>query len=232
MPLTDNFTKNDIQRYLDNYKKISIRELNRKKKGKFIVYISKKDKMLNLGGIIINNTNEEFIMLKNGEKTWSVQKDDNIFYADVDNDISYYLEKINNNNNILNNLKSSKVLFKEFNNIENILTNLYQNPRLNIKNINKIKEEYGIEDFEYIKKEDLLYNDYIKYYDNEKRKLSTLGKVVDIRKTDNIIISVGLMGLYENRVYSWKIIPDKYYLFRREKDDLTKLLKKIIKNNK
>ena len=169
-------------------------------------------------------------MLKNGDKTWSVQKEDNIFYADVDNDISYYLEKISNNNNILNSLNTSKVSFKQFNNIDNILTNLYQNSKLDLNNINKIKRECEIEDYEYIKKEDLLYNDYIKYYDNEKRKLSTLGKVIDIKKTDNIIISVGLMGIYENRAYFWKIIPDKYYLFRTEKDGLTKLLKKIINN--
>ena len=227
MPLTENFNKNDIQRYLDNYKEITKKQLNRVKQGTFIAYITQKTNQLNLGGILIHNkNNNDYIILKNGTISWSVQKKGNKFYTDVDNDTAYYIEKINNNNSILESLKSSKVQFKNFNNIDNIINNLYEKS-INKNIIKKIQKENDITDFIYMEKNDISYNDYIKYYDYENKKLSPLSKVIDIKKIKGIIISITLLSRYDDDPYIWKIIPDKYYIYRAPDQGLTKLLTEL-----
>ena len=224
MPLTDKFSDKDKKNYLSNYKKISKKELlNDKiiKKGDYIVYLS-KDNKLNLGGILIAKS-DEYIMLKNGDRAWSVQLKSNKFYKEFDDELEILKSKIDDDNEIIKKLNGNPLNLSKLNNIEDILEKLEYKD--NTKDINKIIKKFKLKDFEFIDKKKIMYDDYLVYYDFDKDKISSLCRVVDMKFINKNLINITLYSKYNDNTYYFRIIPDKYYIFRSKN-----LLEKLIKN--
>jgi len=81
---TEKLSKDEIKQKLEDYKKVD--KIENIKIGTHVRYFSKKgDKMVfRLGGIIIaNNGLPDYVILKNGAKSWSVQTKDTIFFARI-----------------------------------------------------------------------------------------------------------------------------------------------------
>jgi len=81
---TEKLSKDEIKQKLEDYKKVD--KIGNVKIGTHVRYFSKKGNIMvfRLGGIIIaNNGLPDYVILKNGTKSWSVQTKDTIFFARI-----------------------------------------------------------------------------------------------------------------------------------------------------
>ena len=224
MPLTDKFTDDDKKNYLSNFKKINKNILlNDKiiKKGDYIVYLTKENQ-LNLGGILIAKS-DEYIMLKNGDVVWSVQIKNNKFYKEFDDELDNLKNKIDDDNDIITKNNGNPLSLAKLNNIDDIIEKI--DYKFNLKEVNKIIKKFKLKDYDYIEKNEIMYDDYIIFYNYENDKISTLCRVVDMKFKNKNLLNITLYSKNNDNTYYFRIIPDKYYIFKSKR-----LLEKLIKN--
>ena len=221
MTLHKYFTKNDIKVHLKDYRKI--KNFDEIKKGIHIKYLIKSQNDLyeyRLGGYLKFNY-PDYIVLTSQNSTWSVKKEDHLFFYKKKIDSEKLIEDINKNNNLIQELNGkNKTVFKitdEINEItknnKDIFSNLSSNKKPKKHNIDELKKKHNIEKWEYLTNNELKIGIVICHVSLFGDKISERGLITDITFQENGTIRNITLYNNDNKGYQWKIKPHNYYLF-------------------
>jgi hypothetical protein len=226
------FATEDIKQHLKDYKRIKNFDII--KKGEHIKYLIKSDNDLyeyRLGGYLKYNY-PDYIVLKSVNSIWSVRKEDHIFFHKKKVDGNKFMENIEKNNNLiqeLNNKKTQKKMpideIKEITkNNDDIFSNLSSSKKPKKQYIDDLKKKYDIISWNYVTNDEIKIGNIIRYITLTGDKISDRGMVTDINLRDNNTIQNITLYNNDNKAYSWKIKPHKYYLFLHPKSAIISAL--------
>ena len=238
MTITEDFTTKEKKLYLSSFDKVKPTLFYNDKAiptGSFIAYVSKDTKELHLGGVLTRVDHDgSYIYLVNGNKSWSVNINEHIFYIKREINDSHHMLEFEDLNNALKFYGSDPIIMNDLENIEEFIE-FIDLPKINIsrKEIREIQKKYDIKDSTYISTPDLYdsldVGDYIKYYDKETNKISTSARITKWKKENGRIRNYTLYSRYNNKDVIWKIRPQDFIIFKlKNLDNFKDELKDII----
>lgn len=227
MPITDIFTDADVKEHLKNYKKVkSFDSVKKWTHLKYFTHIEDGMYKYMMGGLL-KYKYDDYVVLQNGTFTWSVQKSDTIFYQRVIVNEDILRNNIEKNNKLIKEMGGDAVdLIKENNN--DIFSCLRKDKKPKKKNIKDIRDKFGLDGWGLLYENLLKRSQYIRYVDLNGTNISNESIIIDINYTkDGNIKSIKLTE--EDKHYSWKIKPKKYYIFKNPNSEMKALMRRINK---
>jgi len=227
MPITDIFTDVDIKEHLKNYKKIKTFDLVKKWTPlRYFTHVEGGMYKYMMGGLL-KYKYDDYVVLQNGTFTWSVQKADTVFYQRVIIKENILQDKIEKNNKLIEDMGGKAVNLIEDDN-EDIFSCLRKDKKPKKKNIKDIRNKFSLEGWGLLYENLLKQSQYIRYVDLHGDNISNESIITDIYYTkDGNIRSIKLTE--ENKHYSWKINPKKYYIFKNPNSEIKALMKRLDK---
>jgi hypothetical protein len=221
MVFNDIFNETDIKEHLKNYKKIiNFHKIQKDSHIKYFTHVKDNKYNYNNGGFLKYNYND-YLILYSGKTSWSVQKNNNVFFVRVYIDENELQNKIDNNNKILKKLGVKVVNIDTSNNntSNNDIFAKLSKPIKVPKNIPKeLKHKFKLHKWKFLKIDEIVVGMVIIYIDLNKESKSNECLVRNIIYNKNnsiksLKVDERTNVLDKRPKYSWYIIPHKYYIF-------------------
>jgi len=229
MPITDIFTDADVKDHLKNYQKIkSFDKIKKWTPIKYFIHMKGGMYKYMMGGLL-KYKYDDYIVLQSGETTWSVQKVDTVFYQRVSINDDILRGNIKKNNKLIEEMGGDAVNLIEEDN-EDIFSSLRTEKKPDNTYIKDIRAKFGIDGWGLLDEKSLKQSQYIRYVDLHCNNISNESIIRSINYTkDGNIKSIKLVE--EDKYYSWKINPKKYYIFKNPNSEIKALMRRINKFN-
>ena len=227
MPITDIFTDADVKEHLKNYKKIKTFDSVKKWTPlRYFTHVEGGMYKYMMGGLL-KYKYDDYVVLQNGTFTWSVQRADTVFYQRVIIKEDILQDKIEKNNKLIEDMGGNSVNLIEDDN-EDIFSCLRKDKKPKKKNIKDIRNKFSLEGWGLLYENLLKRSQYIRYVDLHGDNISNESIITDIYYTKGgNIRSIKLTE--ENKHYSWKINPKKYYIFKNPNSEIKALMRRLDK---
>lgn len=225
MPITDIFTEEDIKDHLKSYKKIKdFDKVDRGSHIKYFTHIKDKKYQYKMGGLL-KYKYDDYIILVSGKRSWSVQKENNVFFVQYKLDENKLKEKIDKNNRLIEELGGDKKRLVPDDN-DDIFSSLRKAKIPSKTTVSDVKKKFGLDGWKHINPNKIITSNVIKYVDLKGDSVSQESFVKDVINNKNgTIKSIKLLD--ENSKYSWKINPHKYFIFKHPMSEMKALFKKL-----
>lgn len=218
----DIYSQKDIKEHLKSYQKI--KSFDKVKRGTHIKYLKKVsgDTYKYMIGGLLKFNYDDYIVLNSGSSSWSVQKEDHIFYQQIKINEKQLQRRVDDNNSIIKDYGGVEENVIEDDNSD-IFSKLAKRRPLKKNRIKEIKKKFDLEDWYHVTVKSLQTSQYIKYVDLNGEKISKQCRIIDILYNDNgTIKSIQLKERYQP--YKWKIKPHKYYIFKHPSSEIMALM--------
>lgn len=220
MPFDKIFTNQDIKRNLKDYSMVI--DFKLVSKGTHIRYMSKKKSgfAFRLGGYF-RNAFDDYVILYNDKRRWSVQKNTNVFFSKNKVKPRHFKLEIDRNNKKLVNMGGAPICLTDpiqdvEDNNKDIFSLLRKSKEPTDNTIKNIKKTYKLNDWRYLKHDQLKENDVVYLISLDGKTKSDLGIVIGVKKNNNNTTKIVEMCCvdWSKNMYKWKIKPHKYYIFK------------------
>lgn len=224
MPFDKIFTNTDIKKNLRDYSMII--DFKYVSKGTHIRYMKKMKGggfAFRMGGYF-RNAFDDYILLYNDKRVWSVQKKTNVFFSKNKVKPRHFKSEIDQNNKKIVNLGGKPICLtnpiddveKDNNDIFSLLSKTKE-PTDN--SVDRIRKKHKLTNWRYLKQNQLSQNDVVYLISLDGKTRSDLGIIINIQLYENKSIKIIELCCVDwtKNMYKWKIKPQKYYIFKHPK---------------
>lgn len=233
MPL-DIFSKRDVKEHLKDFKKVT--EWDNVRLGIMIKYLKivPTGYKYKMGGLL-KRKSDDYVVLFNGTKSWSVQKADNVFFSKIKVIESNYKDEIKKNNRLINELNGDPIELKSDEEQNNdIFMKLRKAKKITDRSIEFIKKKHNLRGWKHLAISAVSKHDDIVYVtlDGKVKSKKCWIKQINLEKNRTIKSLLVVNNEKDGNKYEWTIIPHKYYIFQSQssqKSAISRALSRLMK---